>query len=120
MERETVQQRIERRQAEEQRLSPSPQAQARMVREALETERREVKGPSYLTVKVAEAKEKNEWKVTLPFYLRPWFWIVLAAVLLAIPPAAPFGFIALIAHAIWYSIARSRVTDSQSTKEEQV
>lgn len=110
MERETVQQRIERRQAEE-RLSLPPQAQARLVREALEAERREVKGPSYLDVKAAEAREKNEWKVTLPFYLRPWFWIVLAAVSLSIPPAAPFGLIALIVHAIWYSIARGKVTE---------
>jgi hypothetical protein len=110
MERETVQHRIERRQAEEQ-LSLHPQAQARLHREALEAERRDIKGPSYLDVKVAEAREKNEWKVTLPFYLRPWFWIVLAAVSFSIPPVAPFGLMALIGHAIWYHIARGKVTE---------
>ncbi len=83
---------------------------AREHRKQLEEERRAVKGPSYVDVTAARIRERNIWKASLPFYLRPWFWIVIAAVTLSIPPLIPVGLVMLVIHATWYQIARSKVT----------
>lgn len=78
---------------------------ARENRLRLERERAIRKGPSYGEIAKARIAERNAWKATLPFYLKPWFWIVLGGLIIS-AGLAPIGVLIIAIHATWYTIAR--------------
>lgn len=80
-------------------------AAARANRQRLERERKMLHGPSRTEVFIARNAERQEWKRSLPFWARPWFWIVIAAFVMVI--SVPAGLLIVAIHATGYQIAKS-------------